>query len=140
LSAGGVSTTPSPHRDDSARLTLGPGAAPLRRELGPLAWCALECLVACSGDGSDGTTAEASVRSLAVDLGVAKNTAHRAISALVRAGLVSPTQDRHDDGRFCAGRYRLHVDDVLTAARPKPARRPTSASHEPTQLSLLGPA
>lgn len=135
-----MSTTPSPQRDDSARLTLGPDAAPLRRELGPVAWCALECLASRSGPGRNGATAEASVRSLAVDLGVAKNTAHRAISALVRAGLISPVQDRHDDGRFRTGRYRLLVDDILTVAHPKPARRTALASHEPTQLSLLGPA
>jgi len=135
-----VSTTPDPHHDDSARLTLGPDSAPLRRELGPVAWCALECLVARSDPGRNGTTAAASVRSLAVDLGVAKNTAHRAISALVRAGLITSVQDRLHDGRFRAGEYRLHVDGILTATRPKPARRPAPASHEPTQLSLLGPA
>lgn len=135
-----MSTTSSPHSEDSARLTLGSGAVPLRRELGPLAWCALECLASRSGPGRNGATAEASVRSLVVDLGAAKNTAHRAISALVRAGLISPVQDRHHDGRFGAGEYRLHVDGILTATCPKPARRPTPASHEPTQLSLLGPA
>src|SRR5680860_1837213 len=80
-------------------------SAPLRRELGPVAWCALECLVARSDPGRNGTTAAASVRSLAVDLGVAKNTAHRAISALVRAGLITSVQDRLHDGRFRAGEY-----------------------------------
>lgn len=135
-----MSTTPSPLRNDSACLTLSPDAAPLRRDLGPVAWCALECLVARSDPGRNGATAAASVRSLAGDLGVAKNTAHRAISALVRAGLISPVQYRHHDGRFRAGEYRLHVDGILTATRPKPARRPAPASHEPTQLSLLGPA
>lgn len=135
-----MSTTQRPQREDNARLTLSPDAAPLRRGLGPVAWCALECLASRSGHGRSGATAEASVRSLAVDLGVAKNTAHRAISALVRAGLISPVQDRHHDGRFRAGQYRLHVDGILTVAHPKPARRTGLASHEPTQLSLLGPA
>lgn len=114
-----------------------PRAAMLRRDLGPVAWCALECLLERSDDG--GTTV-ASVRAVADDLGVAKNTAHRAIATLVRAGLAEPIQARSDDGRFQTGTYALHLGDLVatTPTRPAPRirRRPANAT-APAQLSLL---
>ena len=115
----------------------GPRAAALRRQLGPTAWCALECLIERSDDGM---TATASVRAVALELGVARNTAHRAIRSLVRAGLVEPSQARNPSGTFSPGRYRLHVDDIresavsLTGARRKQRAVPTAAS---SQLTLL---
>jgi hypothetical protein len=113
----------------------GPEAASLRRRLGPVAWCALECLLDASVDG---ITSASTIRSVAVDLGVAKNTAHRAVARLVAAGLVEPVQERAQDGRFRHGRYRLHVTGVGVLPPPRPARprvaRPTAA---PEQLSLL---
>jgi DNA-binding IclR family transcriptional regulator len=118
----------------------------MRRRLGPVAWCVLECLI----EGSDDRrTAVASVRSLSSDLGVAKNTAHRALAGLVRTGVAEPVQDRDTAGRFRPGRYRLHVDELLaddTAdARATPTRsRPSSRSRsrsarraDHSQLSLL---
>jgi len=112
-----------------------PGVAGLRRRVGPVAWCALECLI----ERADGRRiAAASVRAIAADLGVAKNTAHRAIAALTRAGLIEPEQERSADGRFQRGRYVLHLADLLDAPPAPPAtrarRRNTSA---PSQLSLL---
>ena len=115
----------------------GPRAADLRRQLGPTAWCALECLIERSDDGM---TATASVRAVAAELGVAKNTAHRAIASLVRAGLVEPTQARNPSGTFSPGRYRLHVDDIreqalsATGARRRQRSAPTADS---SQLNLL---
>ena len=113
--------------------------AALRRDLGPLAWCALECLV--EQAGADGT-AEASVRSLAADLGVAKNTAHRALGALAAAGLIEPEQQRARDGRYREGRYRLHLHPPLH--EPDPDARPTASTRrrvtrtvDDGQLSLL---
>jgi DNA-binding transcriptional MocR family regulator len=118
----------------------------MRRRLGPVAWCALECLIERSDDRG---TAVVSVRSLAVDLGVAKNTAHRALAGLVRSGLAEPVQDRDAAGRFRPGRYRLHVDEPLagdtadataTPTRSSPRSRPRSrpARHaDHSQLSLL---
>ncbi len=88
-----------------------------------------------------GAIAVASVRSLAADLGVAKNTAHRALVALIRAGIAEAVQDRATNGRFRPGGYRLHLDGL--SARP-PARRtrtrPAAATPDPAQLSLLPPA
>lgn len=69
---------------------------------------------------------------------MAKNTAHRAISTLVRAGLVEPAQGRAGDGRFDVGRYRLRVEDLFTGqsptTKPSPQRKTAIA---PEQLSLI---
>ena len=126
-------------------LRIDAGSAALRRTLGPMPWCALEALL---GRSSDGRTAAASVRSIAADLGVGKNTAHRAVAALVRAGVVEPVPERDAAGRFRPGRYRLHVADLRTAAAeatPTPSaplregRRGTRRT-APAQLSLLAPS
>lgn len=119
-------------------LAIPPGdrAAALRRSLGPVPWCALECLIERSDDGR---SVDASVRLVAAELGVAKNTAHRALRALALAGLVAAEQQRTDDGRFRSGRYRLHLDDLLDRA-PRPApparRRPAPVAAD-GQLTLL---
>lgn len=111
------------------------GTAALRRQLGPTAWCVLECLCERSDDGR---VAEASVRGIAAELGVAKNTAHRALGALVRAGLVEADQRRDDHGRFRAGRYLLHVHEpTASPARATRATRRSAARVDDNQLSLL---
>ena len=113
--------------------------AALRRDLGPTAWCALECLVERTNGGA---IAVVSVRSLAADLGVAKNTAHRALVALVRAGIAEAVQDCSTDGRFQPGGYRLHLGDLLASTTTRPTRtRPTATTRTAAaQLSLLPPA
>lgn len=88
----------------------------LRRGLGPVAWCALECLHELSADGGGSTTA--SVRVIAVELGIAKNTAHRALAALARAGLIEAVQTRDPGGRFRSGHYRLHLGALFAAPTP----------------------
>lgn len=108
----------------------------LRRRVGPLAWCALEVLV----ERADGLVVDASVRTIAAELGVAKNTAHRALAALTRAGVIAPMQDRDATGRFSVGRYRLHLDDLIGSTPPRPSRtRSRRAQHQTfaSQLSLL---
>jgi DNA-binding IclR family transcriptional regulator len=118
-------------------MLAGPQAAATRRRLGPVAWCVLECPVERSDDGRMST---ASVRSIAVDLGVAKNTAQRAIARLVRAGVAEPVQERDARGRFRPGRYRLNVTDLLAAAPTPIPRRPhprAARRSAPSQLSLL---
>lgn len=115
----------------------GPRAVALRRELGPVAWCALECLLERSDDGR---TTVASVRAVAADLGVAKNTAHRALASLARAGLVEPVQARDTDGRFRPGRYVLHLGDLLATASTSPTprtRHRAATAPDPAQLTLL---
>ncbi|MGH9186851.1 MAG: helix-turn-helix domain-containing protein [Acidimicrobiales bacterium] len=116
--------------------TSGPAAAAaLRRQLGPTAWCMFECLRERSADDR---VADASVRAIAADLGVAKNTAHRAIATLVRAGLIEAEQRRDRDGRFQAGRYVLHLHQL--SAMPAPTTRAPRRSTprvDVGQLSLL---
>ena len=120
----------------SRPIPSGERAAALRRSLGPVAWCALECLIQRSDDGR---SVEASVRLVAAELGVAKNTAYRAMRALALAGLVTAEPQRTDDGRFRSGRYRLHLDGLLDRA-PRPAppgrRRPAPVAAD-GQLTLL---
>jgi DNA-binding IclR family transcriptional regulator len=109
-------------------------AAALRRQLGPTAWCVLECL---RDRASDGWVAEASVRALAAELGVAKNTAHQAIGTLVRAGLIEAEQRRATDGRFQAGRYVLHRHEPVPPPRPVRATRRPAPRVDDRQLTLL---
>jgi len=129
-------------------LLLGPMAAETRRSLGPLAWAALEALVtdAQKSDGAD--VVNTSVRQLAAQLGVAKNTAHRALVALRNAGFVEPDQPRSTSGRFSTGAYRLVVAPSILrltteAASPSAAprsvkrRAPRRAPSPSRQLSLL---
>jgi len=118
-----------------AKLRDGRGAA-LRRDLGPVAWCALECLVE---EADSNRVVEASIRSIARDLGVAKNTAHRALRTLVAAGLVETEPQRTTDGRFRAGRYRLHLDHHMVRATgtASPSRRRRESAADSSQLTLL---
>ena len=62
-----------------------------------------------TGHRDDDWRVVASVRSLAAELGLGKNAAHRALQVLGRAGLVVPAQRRGDAGRFDAGGYRLTI-------------------------------
>lgn len=128
-----------------ARLVLGERAAAMRRSLGPTSWAALEVLTT---HALDGACVVASVRFVADELGVAKNTAHRAMRRLVDAGLAVPTQERSTDGRFVAGAYRLAIDpDVIRVepvdSAPAAPTRPARARHARarvdvgTQLDLL---
>ncbi len=96
---------------------VGERAGDVRRQLGPLAWAALEVLVSHGTMVDSESIADSSVREIADQLGVAKNTAHRAVRALRSARLVSPIQRRDNDGRFLDGGYRLTVPpDVLHIA------------------------
>lgn len=110
----------------AGRLVLGDGAAAVRRHLGPTAWAALEVL-ASAADGHDGAPAAAtSIRGIADALGVATNTAHRAMRRLIDAGLTKADQQRASDGRFVTGVYRLTIPDgVLKLAHHEPLEPPT---------------
>jgi len=75
-------------------------------------WCALESVVAASDLDN---VASVSVRSLATELGVSKNTAQRAVAALRAARLITPLATRRDAGKFAAGAYRLAVPTAVLA-------------------------
>jgi len=119
-----------------------------RRSLGPLAWAALEALVTDAQPRDGAAVVDTSVRQLAARLGVAKNTAHRALVALRNAGLLEPQQERSTSGRFTSGAYRLAVapsilrlvvEAAVPSAAPQPvrSRAPRPAPSPSGQLSLL---
>ena len=134
-------------------LLLGPTADETRRSLGPLAWAALEALVTDARPTGDVDVADTSVRQLAEHLGVAKNTAHRALTALRSAGFIEPLQSRSTAGQFASGSYRLAVAPSilrlaadasappvaapLSVARPSSSRPPRRVPSPSQQLSLL---
>src|SRR5215211_5784381 len=95
--------------------TIGRAAQGLRRAVGPTAWCALEVLAATPVDDGEPWVVRSSVREVAARLGVAPNTAQRALAVLRGAGLITSIQGRAGAGRFGVGAYRLSVDrDVLS--------------------------
>lgn len=120
--------------------------AAMRRQLGPTAWCALEVLLSTAHATTDGdVVVEANVRSVAETLGIAKNTAHRALRRLGDAGLVQCVQARSDSGRFACGQYHLALPvDALSPSRGQassfpPAPAPSSARHRRRPSAAPGP-
>ena len=82
-------------------VTIGAAAADVRRAVGLTAWCALEVLAATPAESGEPWAVGSSVRDVAARLGVAPNTAQRAIGVLRDARLVTVIQ-----GRAFAGRVR----------------------------------
>jgi hypothetical protein len=116
-------------------LIESPAVAALRRRLGPVAWCALEVLAARGQPDGAGLVVEASVRVVAVELAVAKNTAHRALKTLRSAGVIEGAQSRNTGGRFAATTYRVHLPvDMLQPDQPKP--KPSRKSRRATAVPV----
>ncbi len=118
----------------SAVLTIGAAAENRRRALGPVAWAALEVLATSPSEGEgEGWVVRASVRTIAGRLGVAVNTAQRALRVLRDAKLIEHAQARAGTGRFDAACYRLEIPaDVLIVGTAPNDRLPTrslSSSH-----------
>ena len=121
-------------------LVVGPAGKALRRRLGPTAWVVLEAAVALAHDADGDLVVDASVRSLASEVGLAKNTVARALSMLRECGLVTFTQTRADDGAFSAGRYVIVLPaDVFTIAAPTKTI-PLPSRHHPPRHACLGRA
>ena len=135
-------------RVERCEIVVGPSADALRRRVGPTGWCALECLVSQARRTDAGLVVETSVRNLANDLGIAKNTAHRALVSLSKSGLAAARQQRTEEGHFATGCYLLSVPEDAIATTPN-APADSSTSHTSprrtkpatravhTQLSLL---
>lgn len=135
-------TTVTP-ADPRGALVLGSAASAWRRTLSPVCWVVLEALAESSRERSGITASEKSVRALADELGLAKDTIARAIQRLKRAGLVSRIDARLIDGRFGHGCYVLDIPDDLfnsctarvTSTTTRRAATKSSRRHE--QLALL---
>jgi DNA-binding transcriptional MocR family regulator len=98
---------------DRRRLLLGARVGRVRRQLGPTAWTVLEELLACSTGTISECSAEVSVRSLAGELGLSKDTVARALLRLRRAGLVTAIQSRSTTGVFAVGCYEINVPNSI---------------------------
>lgn len=120
---------------DRRSIVVNPCARELRRRLGPTAWVVLEELVSASQGDADDCYSTATVRSLAADLGLSKDTVARALVRLRSAGIVVAGQDRTPAGRFAAGRYRISVPGAIALVQPEP---PTTAAIRPRAARPLG--
>jgi DNA-binding transcriptional ArsR family regulator len=131
-------------------VTIGAGAGPLRRTLGPTAWLVFEELLLRSDTGlHDGDrVVSTSVRQIGTSLGLAKDTVARALRRLSDEGLVEYAGSREHDGRFGPSHYRLVVPRgvfletaTTRTAAPKstgPSQRNLrSRAPAHTQLSLI---
>ena len=112
-------------------------ASELRRELGPTSWMVLEELLLRSTGPADECIAIVSVRALAASLGLAKDTAGRAIRRLRDAGLVTVAQLRTAAGIFDTGTYLIAVPDCIALNAPTPAAPQPRARVDHRQFSQL---
>ena len=123
-------------------MALSPLQREWRRALRPTAWVVLEALTeqATPRPGDRAPVAYVSVRALAAELGLSKDTVADALQALRTAGLVSRVdQSKDGTGRFVRGAYRLHLHRPVRAthaAEPPPPTRLPHAEHEPPSLDI----
>ena len=129
----------------------GTGASAVsRRSLGPTAWVAFEVLIERSETVAGERVAVASVRAIAAELGVAKNTAARALATLRAAGVITVAQTRERAGQFGRASYVIHIargashrstadTSVTQRSVPDPRPRPTPRHRrvDVAQLTLL---
>ena len=126
---------------DRRTIVISPHARDLRRRLGPTAWVVLEELISTSTQDRVGCHSTATVRSLAADLGLAKDTvAARALTRLSAAGLVGVEQCRTPAGTFGPGSYRITIPAGITLVQSEPSTptptRPRAARPTGSQLAL----
>ena len=125
---------------DRRAIVVSPHARELRRGLGPTAWVVLEELISTSTQDGAGCHSTATVRSLAADLGLAKDTVARALTRLNAAGLVVAEQGRAPAGTFGPGGYRITIPAGITLVQPEPSTptpaRPRAARPTGSQLAL----
>lgn len=101
-------------------MVVGSKAAPLRRELGPLAWFVLEELVLAADEdpGTGELRSGVGVRDLAASLGMSKDTVARGLHGLIAAGLVCRAVHRANTGRFGSSRYVLSLPPGVAYVAP----------------------
>jgi DNA-binding transcriptional MocR family regulator len=111
----------------------------LRRRLGPIGWVVLEdLLLDAEPDPATGALVVAtSVRRLATQLGLSKDTVARALSQLIEADLVGRLPVSRDAaGRFGRGGYQLHPDGLSGLTLPGAAAHPCRASSAATPRTV----
>jgi hypothetical protein len=118
----------SPARGGTAgSVLLGPESRRWRRQLGALAWVALEELALAPHRDHQGWAARLGVRDIASAIGTTMDTAARAVAALGAAGLVTLDRVTDLDGRRRSG-YRLRFPDGIVRRScpsiPDDVRRP----------------
>jgi hypothetical protein len=91
----------------ASALVITSASVHLRRRLGPLAWMVLHHLALSCRRTEDGWVAAVGVRDIASGTGVTKDTAARAVSTLLRAGLV--TRELIDCNAKRRSGYQLHL-------------------------------
>ena len=128
---------------DRRSVVVGPRAAALRRRLGSTAWVVLEQLLANSAGQGGCCRACVSVRTLAAELAMSKDTVARALARLRSAGIVSADQARSAAGRFTVGSYVIAVpdgiafDDTHHAPTTSSTRPQRASRHLGSQLALV---
>lgn len=98
------------------------------RRVGPTAWVVLETIRHRRGPGGH---CAVTIRELAADLGLAKNTVHRAVQRLRQAGLVEQHQARSTAGTFTGGHYEL-ADATAQVVAPAASHRPATPLSQPS--------
>jgi hypothetical protein len=118
-------------------IALGPGAVGMARRLGPTAWTVLTAL-ALDAEATGGAVAvRASVRSLAAELGLNKDTVARALARLRHACLVVSMAPPFEPSAYMltipADVLRFAIDTSTDVSRPHRASRASFG----VQLALL---
>lgn len=97
-----------------------------RRRLGPTAWAVLEDVALDAYlDDHARLVAVTSVRRVALQLGISKDTAARALLRLADAGLVERQSRRDESGTFSASVYVVCLDHCRGLSRSDGQQRPT---------------
>ena len=118
-------------------IVVGAASSELRRALGPTSWAVLEEMLLRSHGTTDECVACVSVRSLAASLGLAKDTAARAIRRLRDCGFVTVAQRRTDAGIFDTGTYVIALPEGVTLiVSPPPPSRARVGRRDSSQLSF----
>lgn len=126
------------------RVLVGPECRPTRKTLDPTAWFVLEELVMNADVGSSQVTVlvPASVRALATELGLSKDTVAAALRRLASAGIVQRVDQRNGSGRFGGSIYL--VDLAAIGMEPCPPADPRAtpsdtATSRPADLQAPAP-